>query len=219
MRRQCRRFEFQRILLPVRMRIHWGMGRFWAIFFASVRFVRNVLCDGCGGARRVSVLREALRALATCVCSVPPIRGGGGETRRPAALFGVGQSAGPPLRSAAAPARVRDFCATTQQFVCGSRWAPELLARKPRAAPQPLQKHGAEAGPRSLTAAFRCKPACEAIDSVVVMSRRRRMRNETYHGCQIAASLFCARQTSALSCRSQASEGAPGRWQEVSRDA
>ena len=49
MRRQCRRFEFQRILLPVRMRIHWGMGRFWAIFFASVRFVRKVLCDGCGG--------------------------------------------------------------------------------------------------------------------------------------------------------------------------
>ena len=48
-RRQCRRFEFQRILLPVRMRIHWGMGRFWAIFFASVRFVRKVLCDGCGG--------------------------------------------------------------------------------------------------------------------------------------------------------------------------
>ena len=50
-RRQCRRFEFQRILLPVRMRIHWGMGRFWAIFFASVRFVRKVLCDGCGGGR------------------------------------------------------------------------------------------------------------------------------------------------------------------------
>ena len=50
-RRQCRRFEFQRILLPVRMRIHWGMGRFWAIFFASVRFVRKVLCDGCGGAQ------------------------------------------------------------------------------------------------------------------------------------------------------------------------
>ena len=49
MRRQCRRFEFQRILLPVRMRIHWGMGRFWAIFFASVRFVRKVLWDGCGG--------------------------------------------------------------------------------------------------------------------------------------------------------------------------
>ena len=54
-------------------------------------------------------------------------------------FFGVGRSAGPPLRSFAAPARVRDFCATTQQFVCGSRWAPELLARKPRAAPQPLQ--------------------------------------------------------------------------------
>ena len=103
MRRQCRRFEFQRILLPVRMRIHWGMGRFWAIFFASVRFVRNVLCDGCGGARRVSVLREALRALATCVCSVPPIRGGGGETRRPAALFwrrSVRSSAAPLVRGA-----------------------------------------------------------------------------------------------------------------------
>ena len=55
MRRQCRRFEFQRILLPVRMRIHWGMGRFWAIFFASVRFVRKVLCDGCGGGGRVYV--------------------------------------------------------------------------------------------------------------------------------------------------------------------
>ena len=51
MRRQCRRFEFQRILLPVRMRIHWGMGRFWAIFFASVRLVRNVLWEGCGGGR------------------------------------------------------------------------------------------------------------------------------------------------------------------------
>ena len=65
MRRQCRRFEFQRILLPVRMRIHWGMGRFWAIFFASVRFVRKVLCDGCGGgaagerfARGVACSRE-----------------------------------------------------------------------------------------------------------------------------------------------------------------
>ena len=87
MRRQCRRFEFQRILLPVRMRIHWGMGRFWAIFFASVRFVRNVLWEGCGGGRGVSGLRGAWRSLGARVCSVPPIRGGGGETRRPAALF------------------------------------------------------------------------------------------------------------------------------------
>ena len=34
-----------------------------------------------GGARRVSGLRGAWRALGTRVCSVPPIRGGGGETR------------------------------------------------------------------------------------------------------------------------------------------
>ena len=67
MRRQCRRFEFQRILLPVRMRIHWGMGRFWAIFFASVRFVRNVLCDGCGGERRVR--RRGRGALSGRVCA------------------------------------------------------------------------------------------------------------------------------------------------------
>ena len=72
MRRQCRRFEFQRILLPVRMRIHWGMGRFWAIFLASVRFVRKVLCDGCGGGGRVSGLRGAWRSLGARVCSVWP---------------------------------------------------------------------------------------------------------------------------------------------------
>ena len=67
MRRQCRRFEFQRILLPVRMRIHWGVGRFWAIFFASVRFVRKVLCDGCGGARRVRRGRGAAFSRGACV--------------------------------------------------------------------------------------------------------------------------------------------------------
>ena len=123
MRRQCRRFEFQRILLPVRMRIHWGMGRFWAIFFASVRFVRKVLCDGCGGARRerfargVGVLSGRVCAAFDVALAGAPIRGGGGETRRPAALLGVGRSAGPPLRSFAAPAGVRDFCAITQQFV------------------------------------------------------------------------------------------------------
>ena len=67
MRRQCRRFEFQRILLPVRMRIHWGMGRFWAIFFASVRFVRKVLCDGCGGARRERFARGVAFSRGACV--------------------------------------------------------------------------------------------------------------------------------------------------------
>lgn len=99
MRRQCRRFEFQRILLPVRMRIHWGMGRFWAIFFASVRFVRKVLCDGCGGARRerfargVGVLSGRVCAAFDVALAGAPIRGGGGETRRPAAPFLA--SAGP----------------------------------------------------------------------------------------------------------------------------
>ena len=92
MRRQCRRFEFQRILLPVRMRIHWGMGRFWAIFFASVRFVRKVLCDGCGGARRVSGLRGAWRALGSLVCVCF-------ETRGRASTGGAFlASVGPPVR-------------------------------------------------------------------------------------------------------------------------
>ena len=99
MRRQCRRFEFQRILLPVRMRIHWGMGRFWAIFFASVRFVRNVLCDGCGGERRVSGLRGAWRALGSLVC-VASSAGGRLACRRR------------PVRRAAAPLSRR------AQFVC-----------------------------------------------------------------------------------------------------
>ena len=67
MRRQCRRFEFQRILLPVRMRIHWGMGRFWAIFFASVRFVRNVLCDGCGGREGEGAVAGASLSRDACV--------------------------------------------------------------------------------------------------------------------------------------------------------
>ena len=113
MRRQCRRFEFQRILLPVRMRIHWGMGRFWAIFFASVRFVRKVLCDGCGGnegearSRGAALSRDACAAFDVALAG-PPIRGVRSETR-PAALLGVGRSAGLPLRSVAAPARVRDF--------------------------------------------------------------------------------------------------------------
>ena len=142
MRRQCRRFEFQRILLPVRMRIHWGMGRFWAIFFASVRFVRKVLCDGCGGARRV---RRRGRAgyLSGRVCAAfdrlcvalagPSIRGVGGETRRPAALFWRR-----PVRRSAAPlgrgARKSQGFLRDDAAVRVSRWAQELLARGPRAA-------------------------------------------------------------------------------------
>ncbi len=127
MRRQCRRFEFQRILLPVRMRIHWGMGRFWAIFFASVRFVRNVLWEGCGG--KWGVRRRGRRGAwgsLGIVCVVFLLRAltvvrGGRSGRRPELAFqaSVG-SAGPPLRSAPARARVRN-CAMKQQFVsrCG----------------------------------------------------------------------------------------------------
>ena len=39
MRLQCRRLALYRIVLPVRMRIHCGMGRFVLSFFASVFFV------------------------------------------------------------------------------------------------------------------------------------------------------------------------------------
>ena len=120
MRRQCRRFEFQRILLPVRMRIHWGMGRFWAIFFASVRFVRKVLCDGCGGDEGEG--RGRAGYLSGRVCAAFR-RSAVGAARRDdrRRFFGARRSAAP-QRSVAAPAGVRDFCATTQQFVCGSRW-------------------------------------------------------------------------------------------------
>ena len=115
MRRQCRRFEFQRILLPVRMRIHWGMGRFWAIFFASVRFVRKVLCDGCGGERRVSGLRGAWRALGSLVCVASSAGGrlGGAFWRRP-----VRRSAAPLGRGAR---KSQELLAMKQLFVsrCG----------------------------------------------------------------------------------------------------
>ena len=143
-------------------------------------------------------MRGAWRALGSLVCvllrALTVVRSGR-RGRRPELAFQA--SVGPPVRRSARSRRPQGsgIFARRRNNSCGSRWAPELLARKPRAAPPPLQKQGAEVGPRSLTAAFRCKPACEAIDSVVVMSRRRRMRNETYHGCQIAASLFCARQT------------------------
>ena len=115
MRRQCRRFEFQRILLPVRMRIHWGMGRFWAIFLASVRFVRKVLWDGCGGARRVSGLRGAWRALGSLVCVA---------TRRRAsraALFGVGRVRRPAAPLGRGARKSLELLAMKQQFVsrCG----------------------------------------------------------------------------------------------------
>ena len=37
-----------RMVLPVRMRIHCGMGRFCFSFFASVFFVLKLLWAGCG---------------------------------------------------------------------------------------------------------------------------------------------------------------------------
>ena len=133
MRRQCRRFEFQRILLPVRMRIHCGMGRFWAIFLASVRFVRKVLWDGCEGARRVRRRgpRGAWGSLGTrarvgvcaafnrrrLVASAPP--GGVGRSAvwadATGGAFGVGRSAGPPRPVAA---RARAVNSSNNSCVC-----------------------------------------------------------------------------------------------------
>ena len=54
------------------------------------------------------------------------------------ALFGVGRSTAPPLRSFAAHTSVRDLRDDAARS-CGSRWAPELLARGLRAAPQPYE--------------------------------------------------------------------------------
>ncbi|RRT40852.1 hypothetical protein B296_00045775 [Ensete ventricosum] len=34
------------MVLSVLMRIQWGIGLFWRIFFASFFLIRNVLCDG-----------------------------------------------------------------------------------------------------------------------------------------------------------------------------
>ncbi len=104
MRRQCRRFEFQRILLPVRMRIHWGMGRFWAIFFASVRFVRKVLWDGCGG--REGETTRSPRGVGfswNCVCCVfvESVDRGPGRSQR--ASTGIGLSGVGRVRRSAAP--------------------------------------------------------------------------------------------------------------------
>lgn len=36
-----------RIVLSVRNRIHWGIGRFCFAFFASFILMRKVFCDGC----------------------------------------------------------------------------------------------------------------------------------------------------------------------------
>merc|ERR1719327_568310 len=53
-RRQCRRFALYRILFPVRMRIHCGIGRFCFSFFASVFFVRIVLLAGMAAATQAA---------------------------------------------------------------------------------------------------------------------------------------------------------------------
>ena len=34
------------MVLSVRMRIHWGMGRFCFCFFPKMRLILNDLCDG-----------------------------------------------------------------------------------------------------------------------------------------------------------------------------
>ena len=54
-RRQCLRFALYLMVLSVRMRIQYGMGRFWRIFFASFFLIWNVLCDGMAAAAGVKV--------------------------------------------------------------------------------------------------------------------------------------------------------------------
>ena len=148
MRRQCRRFEFQRSLLPVRMRIHWGMGRFWAIFFASVRFVRKVLCDGCEGARRVRRRgRRGAWASLGIVCvfllrALTVVRGGR-RGRRPELAFQA--SVGPPVRRALLRrAQERGFVHQRLCVCCGEAPGSRVRSRGgPGAAPRPSR--GAQA--------------------------------------------------------------------------
>ena len=51
------------MVLPVRMRIHWGSGRFCFCFFPKIFFTLKVLLDGCGG-ENVSVSPSSSRRLA-----------------------------------------------------------------------------------------------------------------------------------------------------------
>ena len=173
------------------MRIHWGMGRFWAIFFASVRLVRNVLCDGCGGARGEGRGRVALSGR---VCSVPPVRGGGGETRRPAALFW--RRSGPPLHRSARSRRaqesgiLRDDAAVVYLAVCPGTGI--RAGRGPRAAAFAKQ----ELRPARARRVRRFTANQLVAPSIVIIGVAHACRFVvgTYHGCQIAVSLFCARQ-------------------------
>ena len=72
------------------MRIHWGMGRFWAIFFASVRLVRNVLWEGCGGGARVRGVVASLSRGACVRRSADPRWGRRDATTGGAFLASVG---------------------------------------------------------------------------------------------------------------------------------
>ena len=102
-------------------------------------------CATAAGGTRVRRGREARRSLGTRVCSV---RRGVGRSADPRGAQrdatggafrrrSVCRSAAPLGRGAR---KSQGFCAMTQQFVCLAV-TPELHARGPRAAPQPLQKH------------------------------------------------------------------------------
>ena len=167
-----------RILLPVRMRIHWGMGRFWAIFFASVRFVRKASCGAtAAGGRAGETARATASAFSRDACvqrfdvaSGPPIRGVGGETRRPAALVGASRARlrGPPHVAAIGSRRAqeRGICPTTDVVCVRRSHALAAGERARRAGAGGARFAKAVAGPpRARRAAFRCKPARGAIDS------------------------------------------------------
>ena len=111
------------------------MGRFWAIFFMSVRFVRKVLCDGCGGAGERRARSRGL-SLGTRVCaafdrwSADPRCG-----QRDATGGAFLASVVPPARRSARSRRPQESgILRDDAAVRVSRWAHELLARGPRAA-------------------------------------------------------------------------------------
>ena len=92
------------------------------------------------------------------VCSVESVgRGRGGRRATTGGLFGVRRSA---ARRSARSRRAKSWLP-----VCVSRRALELASRGPGAARRSLLQSKSEAGPRSLSAAPRCKPA-RWIDSV-----------------------------------------------------
>ena len=94
------------------------------------------------------------------------VRGGRSDRgRRPELAFRRRPVRRPPLRSAAAPAGVRDVCAMKPQFPLAVRPVALACARRARGRAAAFLHANSWAGPRFAETAFRCKPARGAIDS------------------------------------------------------